>query len=320
MDATNIYMRELKNVGSTKEESIDLIKRARSGDDSAREVLIKNYLLLVVKIAREYLNMGVPLGDLISEGNVGLLTAIEKYDIARQSPFSSCAKYWIRQSINRNCMHKKPIVRLPENVSELMRTDRWVGVPYREVSIDSPNDEGDTMAADIPDQAHSGPFKREEELILQKRVEKILSFLNKRDAEVMKAFYGIGIDKPMELQEIAEQFNLSTTRVNQIRRSSLQTMKDAAVEIQMEVPKFRSPKTVEIKKVEIVTALYGANEKFVDVTDLVSGMVEKGQRVRINNKLAGDPCYGIPKKLTVTYIIDEDIYTQAFPEGSTLKF
>jgi RNA polymerase primary sigma factor len=320
MDAINIYLRELSNVGSNKEESIDLIRRARTGDEQARETLVKNYLLLVVKIAREYMNKGVPLSDLIAEGNIGLLNAVEKYNISRGAPFSTCARYWIKQSILRNCMHKKPIVRLPENISELIRTDRWTGVPYREVSIDSPNEEGDTMAADIPDNSAFSFFRDEEEFIMKTRVEKVLSFLNKRDAEVVKACYGIGIEKPLELAEAAEQFNLSPTRISQIMKSSFVVLREVAEELNI-VYKPRAPKAPEpAANVEIVTALYGSGEKFVDVTDVVTDILSRGRKVRVNNKLGGDPCYGVPKKLTVTYILGEDLCTQAFSEGSVLKF
>lgn len=315
-----MYLKELKNEGSTKEESLELIRLAQAGDEFARAKLVNNYLLLVVKIAREYLNMGVPLADLISEGNVGLLTAVDKFDPSRSAPFSTCARLWIKASIVRNCMHKKSIVRLPENISELMRTDRWTGIPYRQISIDSPNDEGDTMSDDIPDQTVTGPFQDEEEILMKKRVEKVLSFLSKRDAEVVKAVFGIDAEDALEVKEVAEQFNLSSTRIFQILRSSMKVMKEAASDFEI-LYKPRELKREEPSlEVEIVTALYGANEKFVDVTEIVSKTIRAGKKVRINNKLAGDPCYGIPKKLTVTYIVGENLFTQAFSEGTILKF
>jgi len=179
-------MKELRNDCSNKEESLELLKLARSGDPEAYDKLIKNYLLLVVKVARNYMNMGVPLEDLIAEGNVGLINAVEKFDFEKGAAFSTCAKLWIKQSITRNCLHKRNIVRLPENVSELMRTNRWKGPSHREISIDTPNDDGDSMAESIADYGDRKPFAEEENLIVKYRVEKALSKLKERDANIIK--------------------------------------------------------------------------------------------------------------------------------------
>ena len=308
MDTVNIYLKELKNENSTKEESIELIKQARLGDDCAREKLIKNYLLLVVKISREYMNMGVPLGDLINEGNIGLMIALEKYE-SEKGPFSTYAKYWIRQAIIRNCMHKKRIVRLPENISELMRTDRWTGSEYREISIDTPTDEGDTMADDIPDTVSYDPFHREESYIMKNKVERILSFLHSRDAEIVKACYGIDRDKPLEVVEAAELFNLSTTRINQILRSSLKKMR------------ISNNNFLEAnKEVEIISAHYGASYERIDVTDKVIDLYHENENIKSCNKLGGDPCPGILKYLTIRYICNGQLLERSFSEGSVVKF
>ena len=305
----NIYLKELKNENSTKEESIELVKLSRAGDTCAREKLIKNYLLLVVKIAREYMNMGVPLGDLINEGNLGLITATEKYD-SEKGPFSTYSKYWIRQAIIRNCMHKKRIVRLPENISELMRTDRWKGLEYREISIDTPTDEGNTMADDIPDTSSVDPFHREDCAIMKNRVERILSFLHSRDADIVKACYGIDRDKPIDIIDAAELFNLSTTRINQILRSSLKKMR---------VSHNSLPET-SIVNVEIVSAHYGNGNDNIDVTDRVTNLYLNNENIKSCNRLGGDPCPGIIKTLTIKYISNSQLLEKSFSEGSVIKF
>lgn len=310
MDSTNLYLKELKNVGSTKEETLELITLARSGDENAKEQVIKNYLLLVVKIARQYMNMGVPLGDLISEGNIGLMNALEKFDPSRGAPFSTCAKQWIKQSIIRNCMHNRRIVRLPENISELMRTNRWEGIQYNEVSIDTPNEEGDSLAEKLPDSIVDNYQLREESNILKQKVEKILSFLKGRDAEIVKACYGIGSEEPMEISEAAEKFELTTTRVNQILRNSLMMMKVG----------HDSLPSSKIKAVEIVSAKYGADEDFIDVTDKVDNMYTRKENIKACNKLGGDPCPGVAKKLIIEYIYDEELMSKSFCEGSFVKF
>jgi RNA polymerase primary sigma factor len=307
---TNIYLKELKNENSTKEESIELIEKARKGCSEAREQVIKNYLLMVVKIAREYMNKGVPLGDLISEGNVGLITALEKFDPSRGAPFSTCAKHWVRASIIRNCMHKNRIVRLPENVSELMRTDRWKGLEYREVSIDIPNEDGESMANDIPDTDVINIFTLEEDKIMKLKVEKILSFLNGRDVEVVKACYGIDRDEPMEIVEAAELFKLTTTRINQILRNSLKKMRVS----------HDSLPAAKTKDVEIISAHYGSERNSVDVTEKVVDLYLRKENVKSSNRLGGDPAPGVVKTLTVQYIFDEKIMTKSFGEGSIMKF
>jgi RNA polymerase primary sigma factor len=318
MDSINLYLKELSNDGSTKEESLELLLKAREGDEQAREKLAKNYLLLVVKIAREYMNMGVPMGDLLGEGNIGLLTAVDKYKFEKGGAFSTCAIYWIRQAIIRNCMHKRRIVRLPENISELMRSDRWSGIQYREVSIDSPNDEGDSMAADIPDPTNVQLFLDEEEMLINRRVENVLAFLKDRDAQVVRAYYGIGNDNaPMDVEKVAEQFDLSTTRIQQIVKSSIKVMREASDFQEVILPK--KPVTPD-EPVEVVTALYGLDEKVFDVTDKLNAMISRKEKIRANNKLAGDPCYGKPKRLTITYIMGDHLLTQSFPEGSIVKF
>lgn len=306
---TKTYVKELRNNHSTPEETIILIEKIRQGDESARETLIHNHLLLVFKIARQYLNMGVPLGDLISEGNIGLITAIEKFDPSKGS-FSSYAQYWIKQGIIRNCMHKKRLVRLPENISELMRTDRWNGINYREISIDTPNDEGDSMADDIADSSEFSTFVKEEDLILKNKAERILSFLHSRDAEIVKACYGIDRDEPLEIVEVAELFNLSTTRINQILRNSIKKMRI----------EYNSLPEANTKEVEIISAKYGTEDKNIDVTDKVVDLYLAKENIKSCNKLGGDPCPGVVKFLTVQYIYGEAILEKVFSEGSVIKF
>lgn len=306
MDSVALYIKELRNDNSNKEESLELIRQIRSGDESAREKLIKNYLLLVVKIARIYKNTGVPLADLISEGNFGLMTAIDKFDISKGAPFSTYAKVWIKQSIIRNCMHKKRLVRLPENISNLMLSGRWEGEPHREVSIDAPNTEGDTMADDIPEIDTPNIFSREEDMLVKAQVEKLLSHTKKRDADIVKACYGIGHEKPMDVAEVAELYNLTTTRINQILRNTLK--------------KARSKQTANTFKVfKISSAKYGADGNYVDLTIKISQMHLQKEEIRVGNKLGGDPCKGMKKSLIVEFLCGDKVITKSFPEGTFAK-
>jgi len=306
-----MYAKELVNNNSTQQETLALIDRMRSGDDNARELLIKNYLRLVLKIARSYMNKGVPLADLVSEGNFGLMTAIEKYDPVK-GVFSSHAQIWIRQSILRNCMMKQSLIRLPENRLHDMMADRWKGPAHREISIDTPNDEGDTMADDIaelPDSTYI-PFQNEESFILKNKIERILAFLPGRDAEIVKACYGIDREKPLEVVETAELFQLSTTRINQILRNSLKKMR---------ITHNKLPESKE-KEVEIVNAKYGIDGNSFDVTDKVTDLYLDKENIKATNRLGGDPCPGVAKILTIQYIYNDTLLTKSFSEGSVVKF
>jgi len=307
---TKIYVKELKNNHSTHDETLNLIKKIRQGDEKARDLLISNYLLAVVKIANQFSFTGIPLGDLISEGNIGLMTAIEKFEPGKGN-FYTYAEYWIKQAIRRNCYFKKGVVKLPENVIELMRSDRWKGLNYREFSIDLPNDEGDSMAESIADTSDYDPFtNKEESAALKNKVERILSFLHSRDAEIVKACYGIDREEPMEIPEVAELFNLSTTRICQILRSSIKKIRID----------YNNLPEAKVKEVEIVSAKYGTEDNSVDVTDKVVDLYLANEIVKSGNKLGGDPCPGIIKALTVQYIYQETLLVKTFSEGSIVKF
>jgi RNA polymerase sigma factor (sigma-70 family) len=315
MDAINIYLKELrqarsaKKVDSTNEETNTLILKIKAGDEKAKDELVKNYLLFVLKEAKAFANKGVCLSDLIAEGNVGLLKSVDKYDPSC-GVFSSYAKLWIRQSIIRNCMMNRRVVRLPENVSNLMSTNRWDGPSFSEYSIDLPNDEGDTYAESLVDGGVHIPFMDEDTIITKNKTERVLSFLQNRDADIVKAHFGIGREEPLEVAEIAELFGLSTTRINQILRSSLKAMRVM----------HNSLPEVKVEKVEIVSAVYGDREDTVDVTDKVNDLYMADENVKVSNRLGGDPCPGIKKTMKVQYIQNDELMTKVFSEGSVLKF
>ena len=292
MDTIAIYFKELKNVNSSKEESIELVKLTRLGDEKAKETLVKNYLLLVVKIAREYMDCGIPLSDLISEGNVGLLNAVEKFDISRGATFASCAQYWIKQSIIRNCMMNRRLIRLPENVSELIRSDRYDGPQIKEISIDVPNEEGNSLAENIAD-SDSGEdiYTKEEKKLLKEKTDKILSFLSERDANVIKAIYGIDRKDSLEISQASVEFNLTPARINQILNNSLKLMRMS----------YETLPGVKRTNIEIISAIYGVGDYTYNVTEKVKTILNKNEHVKANNSLGGDPCFGTAKKLTIRY-------------------
>lgn len=306
-DITRTYLKELRNRNSNTEQARNLAIEAKTGCKASMDMLVMDHALLVVKIARTYRNMGVPLNDLIQEGNIGLIDAVEKYDPERGS-FASCARQWIKARIIRNCLNRKGVVHLPENVTELMRTNRWAGPNYRESSIDLQDEDGNTLGDRLAAPGSGIPFADEESEILRQRVEKLLASLGERDAGVMRMIYGIGCE-PMEIDEIAARFGLSDTRVKQIRKTSEERMREAAEEI--------TPR----KEILIISAIYGEGDVTVDVTEVVTRMYEERTPIVSGNRLGGDPCPGVRKTLRVCYYQEgEEQRVRCFQEGSTVRF
>lgn len=225
----NIYFKEIAPLYEklSIEEGRQLAIQAQAGDDAARERLIKNHLLLAVRIANEYKNYGVPDLELYQEASVGLCVAVDKFHPERGTAFSTCAQRWIKAQIIRKCMHGNRVVRLPEHVSELQRTDRWKGPNYSQISIDKPNEEGDSLAESIPDKGSKlDPFVNEEDLIRKQKLEIYFKVLNKQERKVISLHFGIGMDFEFTVIDIAEQLELTTTRINQILRSAKKKMQD----------------------------------------------------------------------------------------------
>lgn len=245
---------ELINV----DEEVELSRRIREGDDQALDKLVRANLRFVVSVAKQYQNQGIPLPDLIDEGNIGLIKAARKFDETRGFKFISYAVWWIRQSILQAIADQSRIVRLPLNqVGSLNKINKLVSqfeqdhqrrpspeelaemldIPAekvgdtlmssgRHVSVDAPFSEGedntmlDTMAADdTPD--------TDNDLILEslrREIERVLTHLDNREREIVKMSFGLGCTE-MSLDEIASQFDLTRERVRQIREKAIRRLK-----------------------------------------------------------------------------------------------
>ena len=226
-DIIKTYFDEIKkHKGLSKEDTHNLAILAREGDEKSKELLVKNHLLLVIKIARDYIGKGVDFAELIAEGNAGLLTSIDKWQPEKGASFTTCASWYIKQSIIRNCMHNNRIVRLPEHISELMKDGR-IDYTYSEIQIDRPNEDGNTLADTIrDDNQKTDIFKREEDILMSRKVNGFLSCLKPKEREVIEMSYGLNGKEQKDVKEIAEQLSLTTTRINQILRSSLKKMQE----------------------------------------------------------------------------------------------
>ena len=243
----------------TSEEEVFLARRIKKGDLEARRKLVEANLRFVITVAREYQNQGVPLADLISAGNVGLITAAERFDETRGFKFISYAVWWIRQSILQTLAEHSRVVRLPLNrVDLLRRISRYVNNRQQETSGRPPEEEiaeelgisveqvVDTLASGQRILSLDMTFGEDEEnsllevmtdenqespdhLLLQNSLEDeifaALDTLEEREREVIRLYFGLGGDAEMTLEEIGIRFRLTRERVRQIKEKALRKLR-----------------------------------------------------------------------------------------------
>lgn len=254
------YLQEIGKIELlTPEQEIELAVKIKKGEPHALEQLAKANLRFVVSVAKQYQNQGLSLGDLINEGNLGLLKAAKRFDETRGFKFISYAVWWIRQSILQALAEQSRIVRLPLNrVGALNK----IGKAYsnleqefeREPSADEIAKELDMDAAEIADTlkisgrhiSMDAPFTQGEENSLldviesdlqpspdhdlmdeslKAEIERALSTLSEREAEVIKLYFGLDKENSLTLEEIGERFNLTRERVRQIKEKAIRRLR-----------------------------------------------------------------------------------------------
>ncbi|WP_337872111.1 RNA polymerase sigma factor RpoD/SigA [Ignavibacterium sp.] len=243
----------------TPEDEIRLAIQIRNGDNPALERLIKSNLRFVVSVAKQYQNQGLSLGDLINEGNVGLMKAARRFDETRGFKFISYAVWWIRQSILQALAEQSRIVRLPLNrVGTLNRIGKEYGRLEQEFEREpSPEELASALEMDVDElsdvlrmngkpMSMDAPFNQndenslhdvlvndelpspDEELMnesLKAEIKSALNILNDREKEVLKLYFGIETDQPLTLEEIGEKFNLTRERVRQIKEKAIRKLR-----------------------------------------------------------------------------------------------
>jgi RNA polymerase primary sigma factor len=243
----------------TPEEEIELARRAKQGDEKALERLIQANLRFVVSVAKQYQNQGLPLGDLINEGNLGLIKAAKRFDETRGFKFISYAVWWIRQSILQALAEQSRIVRLPLNrVGALNKIGKKLSqleqeferepstnelaeeldmsvyevadtlkISGKHISMDAPFVQGeDNKLLDIiPNENDPMPDHELMRESLRKEIEEALSTLDQREREVVKLYFGIGYEHPLTLEEIGEKFKLTRERVRQIKEKAIRKLR-----------------------------------------------------------------------------------------------
>jgi RNA polymerase primary sigma factor len=257
------YLQEIGRVDLiTAEVEVELAKRIREGDQMALEKLTKANLRFVVSVAKQYQNNGLTLGDLINEGNLGLIKAAKRFDEKRGFKFISYAVWWIRQSIMQALAEQSRIVRLPLNrVGSLSRISRTfadleqkfqrepsaeeiaevVGmtteevlanlkVSGRHVSVDAPFMQGEegSLLDVLSDVNESTPDSQLITDSLAVEVQRALSTLTVREADVLGLYFGLNNNAPMSLEEIGEKFHLTRERVRQIKEKATRRLRHHA--------------------------------------------------------------------------------------------
>lgn len=257
----SLYLKDIsKESLISKEKEIELAKRIKEGDERAREELIKANLRFVITIAKQFQNRGLPLEDLIAEGNIGLMKAIEKFDETKGFHFISYAVWWIRQSIIRAIYYTASDVRLPTSqiepknkinkaivefehkngrepdMNELCKLTGFEEDYIRKVqlssnkciSIDSPSisDEEDCTLGDcIPDESTETPDVITNKLLINQEINNILDNLSNRDHDIICMVFGLNGCNEMSYDEIARKFALSGERIRQITHTLLKQFK-----------------------------------------------------------------------------------------------
>jgi RNA polymerase primary sigma factor len=255
------YLQEIGKVELlTPDEEVELARRIKQGDQLALEKLTKANLRFVVSVAKQYQNQGLSLGDLINEGNLGLIKAAKRFDETRGFKFISYAVWWIRQSILQALAEQSRIVRLPlnrvgalnkigkafskleqeyerepspEEISEVLEgmsedeISDTLKISGRHVSVDAPFVQGEEnrLLDVLENDAEPDP---DNELInesLSKEVERALSTLTQREAEVIRLYFGIGVEHSLTLEEIGEKFDLTRERVRQIKEKAIRRLR-----------------------------------------------------------------------------------------------
>jgi RNA polymerase primary sigma factor len=257
------YLQEIGKVELlTPEEEIDLARKIKKGDQKSLEKLTKANLRFVVSVAKQYQNQGLSLGDLINEGNLGLIKAAKRFDETRGFKFISYAVWWIRQSILQALAEQSRIVRLPLNrvgalnkigkafstleqeferepsASELaeeldmslFEVADTLKISGRHLSMDAPFAQGeDNRLLDvIQDERTPLPDNELMRESLSREVERALSTLSDREAEVIRLYFGLGREHSLTLEEIGEKFNLTRERVRQIKEKAIRRLRHAS--------------------------------------------------------------------------------------------
>lgn len=259
-----LYLKQISKIPLlSREEEERYAALAASGDKEAKDILVKSNLRFVVNVAKKFQNQGVPLTDLISEGNIGLMTAVEKFDVTKGFHFISYAVWWIRQAILKAICEKSRMIRLPlnraneivqiekakkalhgsyseeeeiEKISEMLNMEKshvreMIDITRDMVSLDLPVfDERDssTLGDFVEDSTYQLPENYVINENLKCEIDKVLDTLSEKEADVIRYRFGLNGLSPKSLKEIGEIYSLTKERIRQIEKKAIKRLQHSS--------------------------------------------------------------------------------------------
>ena len=259
-DPVRMYLKEIGKIPLlTPEQELEIAQRMHEGDESARQAMTEANLRLVVSIAKRYVGRGMQLLDLIQEGNLGLLKAVEKFDYTKGYKFSTYATWWIRQSITRAIADQARTIRIPvhmvETINRVIRTahamvqslgreptaeeiaaemhmelpkvEEILKIAQEPVSLETPiGEEEDSHLGDfIQDEEASQPAEAASYTLLREQLEEVLTTLTPREEQVLRMRFGLTDGKAHTLEEVGKQFDVTRERIRQIESKALRKLR-----------------------------------------------------------------------------------------------
>ena len=256
-----LYLKDINKIPLlTREEENELALKAAAGDRNAKHKIVNANLRFVVNVAKKYQNRGLDLTDLISEGNIGLLTAIERFDASKGYHFISYAVWWIRQAILKAICEKSRAIRLPLNranelvqiekackfingnksdeeeiaeVAELLNMDgnhvrEIINISRDMVSLDSAvrasEQDSSTLGDFLPDEQYETPEDAAVRITMKEDIDSVLDTLSEKEAEVLRFRFGLNGNASMSLKEVGDVFNLTKERIRQIEKKAIRRL------------------------------------------------------------------------------------------------
>jgi RNA polymerase primary sigma factor len=259
--AIKLYLREVGQVKLlTPQEEIELAARIKKGDKKAREHMIKANLRLVVKIAHDYDGLGLPLLDLINEGNIGLMKAVERFDPAKGGKLSTYGSWWIKQSIKRALANQSKTIRLPvhlvDKISKMRRTAMKLQEEFgreptdeelaeelntsasrvaamrtaaiRPASLDAPiseDEDSNSYSEVVADENATSPYDQLEDKTVNSMLEEMVTKLDPREATILRYRFGLDGGNEKTLEEVGQKFGVTRERVRQIQNIALRKLR-----------------------------------------------------------------------------------------------
>ena len=251
MDPIKAYLKDIRHIPLlTPKTEVELAQRIKKGDKEAREEMIRANLRLVISIAKRYNNLGIPLSDLIEEGNIGLMRAVDKFEPSKGFRFSTYAAWWIKQSISRSIIDQGKMIRIPVymneeilkckkvteqlthklkrkpsageiakrlqvSVDKVRELHQWI---TKMSSLDAPiGEEGEGQIKDvIEDESLTGPDEELESFFNKERTQQLLNMMTEREKKILDLRFGISDGNTHTLAEIAKVYDVTVSRVSQI--------------------------------------------------------------------------------------------------------